>query len=43
LERAWACWLAAHGEWAEQPVEQVAALVPLPPLRGAVRWIRLGR
>ena len=27
LERAWACWLADHGEWAEQPVEQVAALV----------------
>jgi putative endonuclease len=43
LERAWACWLADHGEWAEQPVEQVAALVPLPPLRGGVRWIRLGR
>jgi putative endonuclease len=42
LERAWACWLAAHPEWGAAPVELVAALVPLPPARGGVRWLRLG-
>ncbi|MFN6352104.1 MAG: YraN family protein [Cyanobacteriota bacterium] len=41
LERAWACWQAAHPHLAEQPVELVAALVPLPPRRAAVRWVRL--
>jgi len=42
LERAWACWLAAHPQWGAVPVELVAALVPLPPARGNVRWVRLG-
>jgi putative endonuclease len=42
LARAWACWLAAHPERADCTVEQVAALVPLPPSRAPVRWIRLG-
>ncbi|MFN6337717.1 MAG: YraN family protein [Cyanobacteriota bacterium] len=41
LERAWACWQAAHPHLADQPVELVAALVPLPPRREPVRWIRL--
>jgi putative endonuclease len=42
LRRAWSCWLAAHPQLGHLPVEQVAALVPLPPSRGRVRWIRLG-
>ena len=41
LERAWACWQAAHPHLADQPVELVAALVPLPPRRDPVRWIHL--
>ena len=41
LARAWRCWLADHPDRACCPVELVAALVPLPPARGAVRWIRL--
>ncbi|MFN9658875.1 MAG: YraN family protein [Cyanobacteriota bacterium] len=41
LERAWACWQAAHPHLAHQPVELVAALVPLPPRRTPVRWVRL--
>ena len=39
LERAWNCWLAAHPDQAELAVSLVYALVPLPPARGAVRWI----
>jgi putative endonuclease len=42
LAHSWNCWVAAHPAWAGLPVEQVAALVPLPPSRGAVRWIRMG-
>ncbi|MEB3321799.1 MAG: YraN family protein [Synechococcaceae cyanobacterium] len=42
LARAWACWLADHPAHAETSVELVAALVPLPPSRKAVRWVRLG-
>jgi putative endonuclease len=41
LERAWACWQAAHPHLADQPMELVAALVPLPPRRDPVRWIHL--
>ena len=41
LDRAWACWLAAHPRWRDVPVEMVAALVPLPPARAPVRWMRL--
>jgi putative endonuclease len=40
LERAWACWLAAHPERVIAPVQLVYALVALPPARGPVRWIR---
>ncbi|MGB5136517.1 MAG: YraN family protein [Prochlorococcaceae cyanobacterium] len=40
LERAWRCWLADHPDDTSRTVELVYALVPLPPLRGAVRWIR---
>jgi putative endonuclease len=40
LGRAWACWLVAHPGWGDTPVEQVAALVPLPPARLPVRWLR---
>jgi putative endonuclease len=42
LQRAWDCWLVDHPAWADKPVEQVAALVPLPPRSGPVRWIRMG-
>jgi len=41
LARAWACWVAVHPERAADSVEMVAALVPLPPARGGVRWMRL--
>lgn len=41
LERAFACWQAAHPDHADRPTELVYALVPLPPRRGAVRWIRV--
>ena len=41
LQHAWACWLAAHPAWGDAPVEMVAALVPLPPARAPVRWLRL--
>ena len=41
LGRAWACWLAAHPDWGASAVELVFALVPLPPARGPVRWLRL--
>lgn len=42
LERTWRCWLAAHPQWAHLPVEQVAALVLLPPGPARVLWIRMG-
>jgi putative endonuclease len=41
LARAWACWQAAHPSLADRPMEAVAALVPLPPRRDGVRWVRL--
>ena len=41
LERAWRCWLAAHPHQAAVATELVYALVPLPPARGPVRWIRM--
>lgn len=41
LDRAFACWQAAHPERASEPSELVYALVPLPPARGPVRWIRV--
>ena len=42
LERAWLCWLAENPREAQRPVELVFALVPLPPQRGSIRWIRAG-
>jgi putative endonuclease len=42
LERAWQCWLAEHPQEAQRAVELVYALVPLPPRRGPIRWIRVG-
>ena len=41
LSRAWACWLADHPDRSACTVEFVAALVPLHPLQGTVRWMRL--
>jgi putative endonuclease len=41
LERTWACWQAEHPEWSEATLEWVAALVPLPPVVGSVRWFRI--
>ncbi|MFN9645885.1 MAG: YraN family protein [Cyanobacteriota bacterium] len=41
LAKAFACWQAAHPQLAPRPVEFVAALVPLPPRRAPVRWVRL--
>jgi putative endonuclease len=41
LARALSCWQAAHPNQAQQGVELVFALVPLPPARGSVRWIRV--
>jgi putative endonuclease len=41
LDRAWQCWLALHPGDALRPLDFVVALVPLPPRRGAVRWIRV--
>ncbi|MFQ6537278.1 MULTISPECIES: YraN family protein [Aphanothece] len=40
LERAWSCWLVEHPGWANATAELVFALVPLPPSRRPVRWIR---
>ena len=40
LEAAFALWLVDHPAYGHCRVELVAALVPLPPARGAVRWIR---
>ncbi|MCP9850492.1 YraN family protein [Cyanobium sp. Morenito 9A2] len=41
LLRAWLCWQADHPEWSGAQLEWVAALVPLPPALGPVRWFRL--
>jgi len=40
VTRAWTCWLADHPDWQHCSLELVCALVPLPPLRGPVRWLR---
>ncbi len=42
VSRAWRCWLADHPDWHQCSVELVCALVPLPPRRGPVRWLRWG-
>ena len=41
LQQSWHCWLADQPQWAEARVELVLALVPLPPVKAPVRWIRL--
>ena len=41
LTRAFACWQAAHPVESALAAELVYALVPLPPARGSVRWIRV--
>jgi putative endonuclease len=40
LEAAFGLWLATHPAYGHCRVELVAALVPLPPARAPVRWIR---
>ncbi len=40
LAAAYACWLAAHPRYQRCSLELVLALVPQPPLREPVRWIR---
>jgi len=40
LAAALALWQAAHPPYGHCSVELVAAVVPLPPARGPVRWIR---
>lgn len=40
LEAAYRCWLAAHPHYQNCSVEIVLALVPQPPAREPVRWIR---
>ncbi|WP_225323078.1 YraN family protein [Synechococcus sp. RSCCF101] len=41
LERAYGCWLQDHPHWSGATVELVVALVPLPPSRLPVRWLRM--
>ncbi|MFZ9228268.1 MAG: YraN family protein [Prochlorococcaceae cyanobacterium] len=41
LRRSIACWLAAHPQYGCFELQLVAALVWLPPRRGAVRWCSL--
>ena len=40
LSRAFDCWLAAHPNYQHCSLELVLALVPQPPAREPVRWIR---
>lgn len=40
LRTSAALWLAAHPPYQHCSVELVLALVPLPPVRAPVRWIR---
>ena len=41
LMRAIGCWLATHPCFAEHNLELVLALVPLPPSRNTLDWIRI--
>ena len=41
LERSIRCWLSDHPDHGDAAIELIAALVPLPPRRQPVRWIRL--
>ena len=40
LSRAFDCWLAAHPHYQHCSLELVLALVPQPPAKEPVRWIR---
>ena len=40
LEATYRCWLAEHPRYQRCSVELVLALVPQPPARAPVRWIR---
>ncbi|MFM2158761.1 MAG: hypothetical protein RLZZ124_1235 [Cyanobacteriota bacterium] len=40
LAAAYGLWLSEHPSYAHCSLELVCALVPLPPARGPVRWLR---
>jgi len=40
LEAAYGLWLAEHPPYRHCSLELVCALVPLPPAKGPVRWVR---
>ena len=40
LAAAYGLWLAQHPAYQHCSLELVCALVPLPPVRGPVRWVR---
>ncbi|MFM7651818.1 MAG: YraN family protein [Vulcanococcus sp.] len=42
LEAAYGLWLVEHPAYERCSLELVCALVPLPPIRGQVRWVRWG-
>lgn len=42
LEATYGLWLAEHPAYRHCGLELVCALVPLPPARGSVRWVRWG-
>ncbi len=42
LEVTYGLWLAQHPAYQHCRLELVCALVPLPPVRGPVRWVRWG-
>jgi putative endonuclease len=42
LEASYGLWLAQHPHYHRCSLELVCALVPLPPVRGPVRWVRWG-
>jgi putative endonuclease len=41
LERSISCWLLDHPDHGDAAIDLIAALVPLPPRRKPVRWVRL--
>ena len=42
LEATYGLWLAQNPAYGHCQLELVCALVPLPPVRGPVRWVRWG-
>jgi putative endonuclease len=42
LAAAYGLWLAEHPSYGHCSLELVCALVPLPPVRAPVRWLRPG-